>query len=1182
MPCQEGEIDSLPRLGDDPIINADLRSCLLEDIQYDRYAATSCIHCCTENRIKNFCELYPGAHISMAGENLKFNFCKSQYSGYKHHALVTSVEPINNGFSAVMTMIHFIWTPFAKSIKIRETKEIRHLYNDDIILIKYRSVTNTRNEIIQRARSLLQNSEERKYSVLEFNCEHLIRWCVNGTSQCLQVDNIFKTVTNWGLEVGGAVGKIVRFIGKVRDINIIREFTNAAGLSLEELIHSGGSKKFDYASKALLGVIAAFYLIICIYRTYKIYKKYQNKEICGSCRYRQCAEIWLQFTAYLITNVGGYFVFLLAPNHLLAAFAFAGSLILSLTTMYYLPKAWNMFKGPFRGENTKVSDLKDIQEGDVVTFHYCELAHDGIVSSIKIDKNSEGRKGKLTIIHYTWPSIFSRRTIKEETVGFDLNKDKLWINHFNGYKIYSPDEVIRRARMRLNERKFAIFSNRSPHFCFWAKVQNFEKEKEDQSFSELVYDRTYDEKNDRLLPHTFIDHRMGKLHSSHLLGKREVRSREEIQLGDLVEFNYGLNPCHTAVCTGIVEHEEDKPVVTLTLVHCGKSYTVVEEDIDFDLRRESLRIHDQHPVHRFPRDSVVDRAKAKIGETHSIFSWSSHLTSEIVHKHSDTVITSMNDVVPGDAVVYSYWGLLHEGVVVKKSDKKLKIVHYGTQNWNLFASREIIQEWQIIEFDGMSKIYKKGFDGYLLYPNEIAIERAMSRVGEKRFSALHNRSFEFVHWSKVVQKPTVFSFRLQRILVIPHVGKPTEDENFQEDWVKTWKDLEIGSILHLREKYGILVRANEEENTIHIVQRKQKSIGLMNSEHKLRIDLKESKEIIYIYRCDPSKAALSTDIVSTCRSYKGHKTEWDFCRHCVLRDSLDETVPRLKSQKMEDCCELTFVRPYDEHSDRKLSKYFDKDKVNRTEMHTHVNSPNDVESGDAVIYSYWGFWHHGLVVDKRGNELRIVHYGTHGWNLIANREIIAEWETINSEGNTTIFKNGFNGHLLYPNEIAVQRALSRVGERRFNTYKNKSNHFVHWCKVVQRPTIYRLRGEDILFKAPQSEGYFHGVFSTDWIKTWEELLLGSTISLRGYHGILEYAAREDSVICILYRVGKIPETKKRKFEINLEKSKEVINIHSVDPTLRRLSSEIISTARTYTGSKTGWEFLKHCTLSEIE
>lgn len=104
----------------------------------------------------------------------------------------------------------------------------------------------------------------------------------------------------------------------------------------------------------------------------------------------------------------------------------------------------------------------------------------------------------------------------------------------------------------------------------------FEKET-DHSSSKWVYERPYDENTDSGLPNTSIDHRIGKIHSSHLIGKRKVKSREEIQHGDLVEYTFGANPFHTAVCTGIQHSEDLKSEVTLKPY--VKHRIVVGEDI---------------------------------------------------------------------------------------------------------------------------------------------------------------------------------------------------------------------------------------------------------------------------------------------------------------------------------------------------------------------------------------------------------------------------------------------------------------------------------------------------------------------------------------------------------------------------------------------------------------------------
>ncbi|WAR14223.1 hypothetical protein MAR_004328, partial [Mya arenaria] len=38
---------------------------------------------------------------------------------------------------------------------------------------------------------------------------------------------------------------------------------------------------------------------------------------------------------------------------------------------------------------------------------------------------------------------------------------------------YSPKDTVERARMRISEKKWGPWENRSDHMCFWAKVRDF-------------------------------------------------------------------------------------------------------------------------------------------------------------------------------------------------------------------------------------------------------------------------------------------------------------------------------------------------------------------------------------------------------------------------------------------------------------------------------------------------------------------------------------------------------------------------------------------------------------------------------------------------------------------------------------------------------------------------------------
>ena len=104
--------------------------------------------------------------------------------------------------------------------------------------------------------------------------------------------------------------------------------------------------------------VSGFYRHILVpgyYRTYHLYKKYKEKGVCCSCYYRQHAEIWLQFVVYMSVIVGGVrFIFTCIKwtSFRLCVLGFQ-------SLMYFLSNAWNMFKGPFFGENSRGSNPRE-------------------------------------------------------------------------------------------------------------------------------------------------------------------------------------------------------------------------------------------------------------------------------------------------------------------------------------------------------------------------------------------------------------------------------------------------------------------------------------------------------------------------------------------------------------------------------------------------------------------------------------------------------------------------------------------------------------------------------------------------------------------------------------------------------------------------------------------------------
>lgn len=803
----------------------------------------------------------------------------------------------------MITMIHFICTPFSKSLKIRETREIKNLYNDEINKYIYRYPTHSPEMIISRAMQLLAESEQKNYSFFCYNCEHVVRWCVVGTSQCLQIDDVVRRIIQWAHEFGGILGKLARAIEKCPQI--LREMLNATNVALDDVAHLAGenTKNADIYTKAaavILGFMTFIYLLCCIYRTYKYYKEFQKKHICQKCFLKKKWEIWFTFSAYVISNLGGFGLLHLTTTKWLKRLFFSGSVIMSAVSMYLAQNAYTWFKSPFSGLEVQIKKLTELKRSDVITFYYRGLKHDGIVSNVEI--NSGDNKDRLSIVHYSWPSLISGRKIVEEEIEINLTKNKVLRHDYSGYTVYHPDEVIRRARMRIGESKFAVFSNRSSHFCFWAKVNETPKDcdlviKHDIT-CQLQYDRPFSRnQGDLKLPQVYIDHRRGKLITTNIYEKRHVRIRTEIEPGDVIEFKFHCGLLHKAICTAI-KSSTFPSKVQLTIVHYGSSYTVVEETRSFDLNRDTINVYLYHPLHRFERKDVIRRARAKVNEQNYciIGRSASHFADSIISRGKDYVITSLEDVQPGDVIIYSYWGLWHEAVVIKKPIGHFEIVHYGLQS--ILATREIIKEGLKIDVT-KQVIQKKGFNGYYTYPNEVTVARAMSRIGEQRFSCFGNRSFEFVHWCKVVQMPSVYSLKyigngnndsktIRKVVIIPQTGE-VHTEFFHKNWIQHWEDLTIGTILHLQSTYGILVSLDQKSNTIGICYSSSKGRVRLRRFH---IDLKKSKECIWMYWCNPRKCHSPEETIDRALNRKMYKipddaTAWEFCKRCVIKDEDD-------------------------------------------------------------------------------------------------------------------------------------------------------------------------------------------------------------------------------------------------------------------------------------------------------
>lgn len=124
-------------------------------------------------------------------------------------------------------------------------------------------------------------------------------------------------------------------------------------------------------------------------------------------------------------------------------------------------------------EKIPIRSNDDVHTGDIIQYTYWNLWHEAVVLAVG---NPEIGQTNLTctIAHYACCGAFSDRSIVEDEKVIQLDGKCFKLN-YNApkYDIYYPDEVVMRARERIGEKCFFLFSNDSSHFARWCKLTLF-------------------------------------------------------------------------------------------------------------------------------------------------------------------------------------------------------------------------------------------------------------------------------------------------------------------------------------------------------------------------------------------------------------------------------------------------------------------------------------------------------------------------------------------------------------------------------------------------------------------------------------------------------------------------------------------------------------------------------------
>ncbi|CAC5404218.1 unnamed protein product [Mytilus coruscus] len=114
-----------------------------------------------------------------------------------------------------------------------------------------------------------------------------------------------------------------------------------------------------------------------------------------------------------------------------------------------------------------------------------------------------------------------------------------------------------------------------------------------------------------------------------------------------------------------------------------------------------------------------------------------------------------------------------------------------------------------------------------------------------------------------------------------------------------------------------------------------------------------------------------------------------------------------------------------------------------------IKSKGDVEIGDIITYTYYRCCHSAVVLEieshDRSLQCKIAHYAFRG--LHRHRKIREETLRIPFDGSVKVTDYSEPDYTVFDPEEVVERARSKLGEKRYVHFSNDSSHFARWCKL---------------------------------------------------------------------------------------------------------------------------------------
>ena len=112
-----------------------------------------------------------------------------------------------------------------------------------------------------------------------------------------------------------------------------------------------------------------------------------------------------------------------------------------------------------------------LRKGDVITFPYVGLDHEGVITGMTSFSDYLSEVVKVTVVHFNYAGLFGTRTVVEEDFFFNLACQSVHVYDFSDEKVLTPQEVVARAIEKKGSQNFNTFNNRSSHLSRYCKVK---------------------------------------------------------------------------------------------------------------------------------------------------------------------------------------------------------------------------------------------------------------------------------------------------------------------------------------------------------------------------------------------------------------------------------------------------------------------------------------------------------------------------------------------------------------------------------------------------------------------------------------------------------------------------------------------------------------------------------------